>query len=287
MFISDKVICIVYVDDTLLFSPRPEYIDEVLTQVREEDLELEEEDDVAGFLGVNVDSDSKSGEIKITQIGLINRIIESLGCDTLPGKKTPAEYGALGTDKLGDPPQGAFSYRTVIGMLQYVHTHTRPDLTLAVSQCSRFIHCTKRSHKLALIRIGQYLKLTRDNGIILKPNNEMGIKCYVDADFAGLWGIEDAQDPTCVKSRTGYFLRIADCPMIWASKLQTDIALSTMEAEYNALSAALKGLLLLRRLVETVAEAVNIPVEPKVQMRVSVWGTTRVHLLLLTLNLVE
>ena len=27
LFISEKVICVVYVDDTLLFSPRPEYID--------------------------------------------------------------------------------------------------------------------------------------------------------------------------------------------------------------------------------------------------------------------
>jgi hypothetical protein len=125
LFISDKVICIVYVDDTLLFSPRPEYIDEVLSQLREENLDLEEEDDVAGFLGVKVDRDSKSGEIKMTQVGLIDRIIAALDCLQLPGKKTPAEYGALGTDKEGDPPQEAFSYPSVIGMLQYLHTHTR------------------------------------------------------------------------------------------------------------------------------------------------------------------
>jgi Reverse transcriptase (RNA-dependent DNA polymerase) len=74
LFISERVICIVYVDDTLLFSPRAEYIDEFLSQLREENLDLEEEDDVAGFLGVKVDRDSKSGEIKMTQIGLINRI---------------------------------------------------------------------------------------------------------------------------------------------------------------------------------------------------------------------
>ena len=271
LFISEKVICIVYVDDTLLFSPRPEYIDEVLSQLREEDLELEEEDDVAGFLGVNVERDSQSGEIRMTQAGLINRIIEALDCDSLPGKKTPAEYGALGTDKNGDPPQESFSYSSVIGMLQYLHTHTRPDLTLAVSQCSRFIHCTKRSHELALIRIGQYLKMTREKGLVLRPTSEMGIDCYVDADFAGLWNVEDPQDPTSVKSRTGYVLCIAGCPVIWASKLQSDIALSTMEAEYNALSTALKDLLPLKRLVQTVAKAVEIPLDPKILMRVTVW----------------
>jgi hypothetical protein len=271
LFISDKVICIVYVDDTLLFSPRTEYIDEVLSQLREEELDLEEEDDVAGFLGVKVDRDSASGEITMDQVGLIDRIITALNCEQLPGKRTPAEYGALGTDKDGDPPQEAFSYPSEIGMLQYLHTHTRPDLTLAVSQCSRFIHCTKRSHELALIRIGQYLKTTRTKGQVLRPKQDMNIDCYVDADFAGLWGVEDSQDPTSVKSRTGFALCIADCPVIWASKLQSDIALSTMEAEYNALSMALKELLPLKRLVESVANAVQIPLEPKTEMKVTVW----------------
>ena len=66
LFISDRVICAVYVDDTLLFSPRAEYIDEVLALLRSEEIELEEEDGVAGFLGVNVQQDSESGEIHMT-----------------------------------------------------------------------------------------------------------------------------------------------------------------------------------------------------------------------------
>ena len=271
LFISERVICIVYVDDTLLFSPRQEYIDDVLSKLKEEELDLEEEDDVAGFLGVNVQRDDENGQIHMTQLGLIDRIIDALGCDSLPGKRTPAEHGALGSDKGGDPPQASFSYASVIGMLQYLQAHTRPDITLAVSQCARFIHSTRRSHELALIRIGQYLKLTRTRGLTLRPTTTMSIDCYVDADFAGLWGFEDPQDPTCVKSRTGYVLCLSGCPIIWASKLQSDIALSTMEAEYNALSMALKELLPLKRLVETVAGAVQIPLHPTTAMRVTVW----------------
>ena len=99
----------------------------------------------------------------------------------------------------------------------------------------------------------------------------MGIDCYVDADFAGLWGFEDPQDPISVKSRTGFVLCLAGCPIIWMSKLQSDIALSTMEAEYNALSMALKELLPLKRLVETVAQAIQIPLQPTTAMRVTVW----------------
>ena len=55
LFISDKVICLVYVDDTLFYSPKTEYIDEVVKKLRGEcHMELEEEDDVAGFLGVDI-----------------------------------------------------------------------------------------------------------------------------------------------------------------------------------------------------------------------------------------
>jgi hypothetical protein len=65
-----------------------------------------------------------------------------------------------------------------------------------------------------------------------------GVGCYVDADFAGLWLNEDEQNPLSVKLRTGYYLiTISGCPLTWTSKLQTEVlALSTMEAEYIALS---------------------------------------------------
>ena len=271
LFIGMKVICIVYVDDTLLFSPKAEFIDEVLMKLREESLDLEEEDDVAGFLGVDVNRDTENDRIIMTQKGLIDRIVKALECETLPAKKTPAEHDALGSDKDGDLPQAAFNYASVVGMLQYLQAHSRPDLTFAVSQCARFIHNTRRSHEIALLRIGQYLKRTASDGLILRPSKDMKIDCFVDADFAGLWGAESPHDSKSVKSRTGYVINLAECPVIWVSKLQSDIALSTMEAEYNALSMAMKDLLPLQRLVHTVAGAVSLDVQNLIEMKTTVW----------------
>ena len=48
---------------------------------------------------------------------------------------------------------------------------------------------------------------------------------------------------------------IANCPVIWRSKLQTEIALSTMESEYIALSQSCRELLPLQNLVREVAGA--------------------------------
>jgi hypothetical protein len=256
LFISDKVICLVYVDDTLLFAKDMKDIDEVLAKLQAppHNMLLEEEDDVAGFLGVHIQRDNKKGEVSLTQVGLIDRIIEALQIDDLPPLDTPAD-DVLGKDLDGDPPDCAFNYPSVIGMLWYVEAHSRPDIGFAVSQAARFAFSPKRTHELALIRIGQYLKGTREDGLILKPTDvtQLNMDVYVDSDFMGLYGRELRSDPTNVKSRTGYVICLNSCPIIWSSKLQESIALSTMMAEYYALSTAMREVLPLRNLVLTVA----------------------------------
>ena len=69
-FISDKVICLIYVDDLLFFSPQVQYIDEAIVWLSLEDLTLKVEDSVAGFLGVHIEWSEMDGSIKLTQLGL-------------------------------------------------------------------------------------------------------------------------------------------------------------------------------------------------------------------------
>jgi hypothetical protein len=96
-------------------------------------------------------------------------------------------------------------------------------------------------HGEAVKHIGHYLLSTRDKGIILKPS-KASFDCWVDASRAGEWrkhGDEGITDPTTAKTRTGYIILYAGCPIIWASKLQTEVALSSTEVEYIALSQKL------------------------------------------------
>jgi hypothetical protein len=60
------------------------------------------------------------------------------------------------------------------------------------------------------------------------------IDIYPDADFAGMYGHEEHTDPACAKSWIGFIISFADCPVFW---LQTEMALSTIEAKIIALSA--------------------------------------------------
>jgi hypothetical protein len=78
----------------------------------------------------------------------------------------------------------------------------------------------------------------------------MGIECYVDADFVGGWNTKTSADADNVMSCTGFVITYANCPIYWASCLQTEIALSTAEAEYIAMSSSLPKVIPLMTLMK-------------------------------------
>jgi hypothetical protein len=137
-------------------------------------------------------------------------------------------------------------------MLLYLSQNSRPDIAYAVHQCARFTHVPRQSHAVAVKRILRYLNSTKDKGMTLRPNYNLTIDCFVDADFAGLWKAEDDQNPLCVKSRTGFLITFMGCPLHWMSKLQSQIALSTMEAEYIALSQAMREVIGFREILKEI-----------------------------------
>ena len=146
-------------------------------------------------------------------------------------------------------------------MMLYLSGHTRPDIAYAVNCAARYMFCPKHIHEEALKRIGRYLKATRNRGLILNPSaDKLKIDCYPDADFAVMYGHEKATDPANVKSRTGYVINVADCPVYWQSKLQTETALSTMEAEIVALAHSCRELFPIIDMVAELGPAVGLEV---------------------------
>ena len=123
---------------------------------------------------------------------------------------------------------------------------------MAVHQTARFSNNPKLCHEKAIQRLGRYLLHTKHKGIIYSPDTSKGLECYVDADFAGGWSQSDAEDAETVMSRTGFVIMYANCPVYWKSSLQTEIALSTAEAEYIALSQALREVIPLMTLFEEI-----------------------------------
>jgi hypothetical protein len=260
LFIGTRVICVVYVDNLLFWSPKEEYIYKLGEVLCAEDVELEEEGNAAGFLGVKLHRNKATGHINMTQEGLIKQVIEALGLDMdqTSAKGTLADQKPLVKDKKGKPQQDTFNYASIVGMSLYLSGHTRPDLAYSISHFARSMFNPKHLHEVALKRIGCYLIGTQDKEMIIKPTSTIGINAYLDADFAGLYGYEDNNNPVCVHSRTGYVITIANCPIFWSSKLQTETAISTMEAEIIALGSCCCKLLPIIGLVDEIDAAVGI-----------------------------
>ena len=124
-------------------------------------------------------------------------------------------------------------------MLSYLQNSTWPEIAMAVHQTARFSNEPMLSHEKAIMRLGRYLLDMWKSGITYKPNRLKGLKCYVHADFAGGWIQANASNAENVLSCTGYAIIYANCPILWVSRLQTEIALSTAEAKYIDLSQAL------------------------------------------------
>ena len=258
MFYGNGLIILAYVDDILMFGKNQAALDESLSRFKETKMNFTEETDVFAYLGVEVVRKDDTGEITLVQKGLTDKIVRTTGMEDANQKHTPEEASPLGTNSEGDTMEETWSYPSVIGMLLYLSSNSRPDIQFAVHQCARFSHDPKQSHANAVKRIVRYLIGTKGNGLTFTPDTEMRLHCYVDADFAGLWTYENDQDPVCVKSRTGYVMTLGNCPVTWSSKLQTEIALSTLEAEYIAMSTSMRELIPLRRLLIEISEKLNL-----------------------------
>jgi hypothetical protein len=201
--------------------------------------------------------------LSFQQTGLIKRVIKALGLDDgyAKGKHTPAKTKALVKDADGEVAHGGFSYSSVVGILLYLSGHTHSDIAYAVNCCARYMFCPKHSHELALKCLGRYLKQTLDRSMVMNSSTDIcKIDAYPNADFAEMYGHEKPMDPSCVKSRSGFVITFADVPILWQSKLQTETALSTMEAEVIALAACCRDLFPIIDMVESVTSSMNLPI---------------------------
>jgi len=265
-FYRGDLILICYVDDCLIFCHDENKINAFVNELHSK-FTLTDEGDVATYLGIDVKKRQREGgsatemEYSLTQPHLTKRIIEFIALSDSKLHTTPAEEKVLlNKDEEGPVRTYQWSYRSVMGMLNYL-CGTRPDILFAVHQCARFCEHPKLSHEKAVKRIVRYLKRTPTEGIVLRPDSSRGIQCYVDADFAGGWSSADADDPSSVYSRTGYIIMYAGCPIVWVSKLQTEVALSTTEAEYIALSQAMRDLIPLLGLLEELSPILNLHID--------------------------
>lgn len=98
-FLRSDIICIIYVDDNLLFSKKYIIIDGIITKIKQS-FDLTEEGGVDEFLGIKVENKANK-TIIMYQPALIDQVIKTLGLQhDSKIHKTPATNPPLGCCKV-------------------------------------------------------------------------------------------------------------------------------------------------------------------------------------------
>lgn len=142
-------------------------------------------------------------------------------------------------------------YQELVGSLLYAAQITRPDISFAVNNVSRFNVQHATEHWNAVLRILRYLIGTKDFKLQFEKGKSIKIEAFSDADYAS--------DIDKRRSCTGYVIKIAGAAVSWHSKRQEVVALSSTEAEYIALSTTAKEVVWISQFV---CEVSGVNVQP-------------------------
>ncbi|XP_048631007.1 secreted RxLR effector protein 161-like [Brassica napus] len=105
-------------------------------------------------------------------------------------------------------------YLSAIGALMYLASHTRLDISFAVSLLSRFSSCPALRHWNGIKHLFRYLQGTKDLGLFYTGRPGESLAGYADAGYLS--------DPHHARSQTGYVFIHNGAAVCWRSK--TDIS---------------------------------------------------------------
>ncbi|KAG7552999.1 Retrotransposon Copia-like N-terminal [Arabidopsis thaliana x Arabidopsis arenosa] len=132
-------------------------------------------------------------------------------------------------------------YRRLVGRLLYL-LHTRPELSYSVHVLSQFMQTPRMAHFDAALRIIRFLKGSPGQGILLKASKDLTLEVYCDSDFQTC--------PLTRRSLSAYVTLLGGSPISWKTKKQDTVSHSSAEAEYRAMSVALREIKWLRKLLK-------------------------------------
>lgn len=233
----------VYVDDCLLVGKQSPFILKFKSDFGKR-FKIEDLGPVAWLLGCSITRDRPARKITVGQQQYCLDMLELFGMENCSSVGTPLPAKTLDSVSVDSPALDMKKsvYPSLVGKLLYLSNCTRPDITAAVNYLSRFMSNATEYHFQLAKRVLRYIKGTIKFGIVYSGTISPEPLCWQDASFA---------DGPNRRSRTGFVVLMCGGAIIWGSRLQMTVALSTVEAEYMALAAACQELLFLRQQLES------------------------------------
>lgn len=200
------------------------------------------------YLGIEIVRDRTRHKVYLRQRNFIEKAVEKFSIETDSQYKvtTPMEAGFVDTlDKNSPLLTENFPFREIMGMISFVARFTRPDILVAVNLLCKHYDKHQLKHWKAAKRILRYLHQTKGDWKTLgvkEGYTPLKLEAYSDATYA--------DDVTNSKSRSGGIMLLGGYPVYCYSKLQTTVASSTTQAEYQALYLAAINVVGIRQLLE-------------------------------------
>lgn len=243
-----KIYVLVYVDDMLVAASEQSMIDDVYRGLQQF-FEISDLGNARYFLGMEVAQEN--GIYSISLRSYIVKMIEKFGMSDAKPSRTPMNIGY--PQENSEPLQDGQLYRSLVGALLYIAVTARPDIANTVGILGRKVSSPSESDWTAAKRVLRYLKATQEWRLVLGRSQEAGkgLVAYSDADWAG--------DVSSRKSTTGCVIFFNGGAVDWISRKQNSVTLSSMEAEYCALSETCQELLWIRRLLKDFDEEQDQP----------------------------
>jgi hypothetical protein len=253
----------IYVDDCYCCGHEAA-IDETISQLKASGFGIKVEDNLTDYLSCNIVFDKKKTKAWLGQPHLIKNLDEKFGklVDNLQKYRTPGTPGLRVTRPAKDEPNTTVSeedktlYKSGVGMLLYLVKHSRPDIANVVRELSKMMDGATPAAFKELKRTIKFVLDTRTFGLRIEPKmgneEKWSMTIFTDSEYAG--------DTETRISVGGFIIFLLGVPILWKSKAQRAVTLSSSEAEFVSLSEAAKEIKFVVQILESMGIVVEIPI---------------------------
>lgn len=246
-----------YVDDMIIAHNNYDELMKLVDQI-EKRFQIKKIGIPRKMLGINVEYHKREGRLSISTKSKILELIQEYKITET--REIPMEenmkFKLAKVSDLTEAEKTAF--RSLLGKLMFIMVATRPDIAYAVSLLARFMSNPTREQLNAAINILKYLLRTQDLTVVFERQSmdDYNLVAYSDSDWGG--NLDNR------RSRSGGLILLGNTPIYWSSNIQTLVALSSAEAEINALKEVVKNVLWIRGILKDTTLLPSILSQPTV-----------------------
>ena len=134
-------------------------------------------------------------------------------------------------------------YRSGIGKLLHMMKWSRPEISNAVRELSRYMKMVMLAHMKAMKRVMSYIIATPDRGLLFEPNVKWDGNPEFEFEVSRQSDSDYGKNPMMCRSVSSYATFLNGAVVMTKSKMQKSVTLSVTEAELVAATSCAQDML--------------------------------------------